>query len=191
MAHLHWLWRWRRRSGHYDQKPRAKNEPIINKSMSLGIVIQTITQPVRFWGICHGLGMDLEAGAIVPPGTNMLVMYSSMTGQGSMSRQQRPWPSSRSPYVSCSCIYCSFGKSLAVQVGHLLKPLHAIRGWLSIVLLLLVVSVPFLQPIFNTHFMSGVNGRWYSIGDHPCYFRGKLPSSTCAVRMPNQPRLIL
>jgi len=47
-----------------DQKPRAKFEPIVNRSMGIGIVIQTIVQTgAVLSAFVMGLPWPLEAGA--------------------------------------------------------------------------------------------------------------------------------
>ena len=56
-----------------DHKPRAKSEPIVNRSMGIGIGIQTITQTVAVLGaFVMGLAWHLEAGAVIPSGANVL-----------------------------------------------------------------------------------------------------------------------
>ena len=51
-----------------EQKPRRKKEPIITKSMSLGMIIQTITQTgAVLTAFAIGLIWHLEAGAVIPP----------------------------------------------------------------------------------------------------------------------------
>ncbi len=56
-----------------DQKPRAKSEPIVNRSMGVGIVIQTIMQTSAVLGaFVMGLVWHLEAGAIIPDGANVI-----------------------------------------------------------------------------------------------------------------------
>jgi Ca2+-transporting ATPase len=56
-----------------DQKPRAKNEPIVNRSMGIGIIIQTIMQTGAVLGaFVMGLVWHLESGAIIPAGSNVI-----------------------------------------------------------------------------------------------------------------------
>jgi len=57
-----------------EHKPRPKEEPIINKSMQLGILIQTFAQTgAVLTAFLIGLLWHLEAGASVPAGVNPLL----------------------------------------------------------------------------------------------------------------------
>jgi len=140
-----------------DQKPRAKNEPIVNRSMGIGIVIQTIAQTSAVLiAFIFGLAWHLEAGAILPSGVNVLSFVLNHDWQGidiqtaetmafvtlSLAELFRAY-TVRSERASIFTIGVFSNKYMQYAVGF------------SIVLLLIVCSVPFLQPIFNTHFMSG------------------------------------
>ncbi len=140
-----------------DQKPRAKNEPIINKSMGLGIFIQTIAQTGAVLGaFVMGLVWHLEAGAIIPPGTNILsyVLQHDWRGVDVQTAETMA-------FVTLSL--CELFRAYTVRserasifrLGIFSNRYMQYAVGLSITLLLLVVSVPFLQTIFNTHFMSG------------------------------------
>ena len=86
-----------------DRKPRAKSEPIINKSMGLGIVIQTITQTSAvLTAFALGLIWHLEAGALIPSGTNPISICSSMIGAAWMCNLQRQWPLSHFRFANSS-----------------------------------------------------------------------------------------
>ncbi|RPI33293.1 MAG: hypothetical protein EHM70_06430, partial [Chloroflexota bacterium] len=52
------------------------------------------------------------------------------------------------------CLYGAFREASIFQIGVFSNKYMQYAVGLSIVLLLLVVSVPFLQPVFNTHFLS-------------------------------------
>ncbi len=140
-----------------DQKPRAKNEPIVNRSMGIGIVIQTIAQTSAVLiAFIFGLAWHLEAGAILPSGVNVLSFVLNHDWQGidvqtaetmafvtlSLAELFRAY-TVRSERASIFTIGIFSNKYMQYAVGF------------SIALLLIVCSVPFLQPIFNTHFMSG------------------------------------
>jgi Ca2+-transporting ATPase len=140
-----------------DQKPRAKNEPIINKSMGLGIVIQTITQTGAVLGaFVMGLVWHLEAGAIVPSGTNALsyVLQHDWRGVDVQTAETMAFIT-----LSLCELFRAYTvrseKASIFRLGVFSNRYMQYAVGLSITLLLLVVSVPFLQPIFNTHFMSG------------------------------------
>ena len=139
------------------RKPRPTNEPIINRSMGLGITVQTIAQTGATLGaFIMGLLWHLEAGALIPAGMNPLVYLLQYDWRGvdvqtaetmafitlSLCELFRAY-TVRSEHTSIFKIGVFSNRYMQYAVG------------LSIFLLLLVVSVPFLQPIFNTHFMSG------------------------------------
>ncbi len=140
-----------------EQKPRAKSEPIINKTMQLGLVIQTIAQTgAVLTAFVLGLVWHLETGAALPSGANALSYILAHDWRGvdvqtaetmafvtlSLCELFRAY-TVRSEKVSIFSLGVFSNRYMQYAVG------------LSISLLLLVVSVPFLQPIFNTHFMSG------------------------------------
>ncbi len=138
------------------RKPRAKNEPIINRSMGLGIIIQTIAQTGAVL-LAFGLGLiwHLKAGAQLPPGTNPVLFLLQYDWRGldvqtaetmafatlSLCELFRAY-TVRSERASIFTIGLFSNKYMQMAVG------------LSIALLLLVSNVPFLQPVFNTHFLT-------------------------------------
>ncbi|MFZ5911990.1 MAG: cation-translocating P-type ATPase [Chloroflexota bacterium] len=137
-----------------DQKPRAKHEPIINRSMGLGIVIQTITQTSAVL-IAFGLGLYWHIDQALPAGLNPILGLIQHDWRGvdvqtaetmafltlSLCELFRAY-TVRSERASLFTIGAFSNKYMQYAVG------------LSIFLLLLVSSVPFLQPIFNTHFLN-------------------------------------
>jgi len=140
-----------------DQKPRAKNEPIINKSMQTGLIIQTFAQTFAVLGaFALGLIWHLEAGAVIPSGTNALTYLLQHDWRGVDVQTAETMA-----FVTLSL--CELFRAYTVRsekasifrLGIFSNRYMQYAVGLSIALLLLVVSVPFLQPIFNTHFMSG------------------------------------
>ena len=140
-----------------DQKPRAKSEPIVNRSMGVGIVVQTIFQTGAVLGaFILGLAWHLGAGETIPYGTNMLSFVLSYDWRGvdvqtaetmafvtlSLAELFRAY-TVRSERASLFSIGIFSNKYMQYAVG------------LSMALLLIVTAVPFLQPIFNTHFLTG------------------------------------
>ncbi len=140
-----------------DQKPRAKSEPIVNRSMGLGIVIQTIMQTSAVLGaFVMGLVWHLEAGAIIPDGANVISYVLAHDWRGvdvqtaetmafvtlSLCELFRAY-TVRSERASIFTIGIFSNKYMQYAVGA------------SIALVVIVCAVPFLQPIFNTHFLSG------------------------------------
>lgn len=140
-----------------DQKPRAKSEPIVNRSMGIGIIVQTIMQTSAVLiAFVMGLAWHLETGAIIPAGSNMLSYVLAHDWRGvdvqtaetmafvtlSMAELFRAY-TVRSERASIFRIGIFSNKYMQYAVG------------ISMTLLILVCAVPFLQPIFNTHFLSG------------------------------------
>ncbi|HIE24419.1 MAG TPA: ATPase, partial [Anaerolineales bacterium] len=138
-------------------KPRPKNEPIIHGPMRAGIIIQTITQTsVVLTAFALGLFWHLEAGASIPTGTNPLLYLLQHDWKGvdvqtaetmafitlSLAELFRAY-TVRSEKASLWKIGIFSNKYMQYAVGF------------SMLLVVLVVNIPFLQPIFNTHFLSG------------------------------------
>jgi Ca2+-transporting ATPase len=143
------------------RRPRPKNEPIINSSMRTGIIIQTIAQTSAvLTAFTLGLLWELEAlGHGLPQGVNPLTYLINFNWHSvnldnvrtaetmafmtlSLCELFRAY-TVRSERASLSSIGIFSNKWMQYAVGS------------SILLLLLVCTVPFLQGIFNTHFMSG------------------------------------
>ena len=126
--------------------------------MRLGIIIQTIAQTAAVLTVtAFGLGLlwHLEAGAVVPPGLNPLLFILQHDWRGvevqttetmafvtlSLCELFRAY-TVRSERASLFSIGVFSNRNMQYAVG------------LSIFLLLMVVNVPFFQPIFNTLFLS-------------------------------------
>ena len=136
------------------QKPRAKDEPIVNRSMRAGLIVQTIAQTVAVLA-AFGMGLlwHLEAGATLVGNPITYILQHDWRGVDVQSAETMAFVTLslcelfraytvRSERASLFSIGIFSNRSMQYAVG------------LSIVLLLLVINVPFLQPIFNTHFLS-------------------------------------
>jgi P-type Ca2+ transporter type 2C len=138
-----------------DQKPRAKSEQIVNRSMGIGIFVQTLAQTSAvLLAFVFGLAWHLEAGAVPPSGANVLSFVLNHNWRGidvqtaetmafvtlSLAELFRAY-TVRSERASIFTIGVFSNKYMQYAVG------------LSITLLLIVCTVPFFQPIFNTHFL--------------------------------------
>ncbi|MFZ5858870.1 MAG: cation-translocating P-type ATPase [Chloroflexota bacterium] len=139
-----------------DQKPRAKNEPIINKSMQLGLIIQTFAQTgAVLLAFVLGLVWHLEAGAAIPSGMNALsyVLEHDWRGVDVQTAETMAFVT-----LSLCELFRAYTvrseKASIFRLGIFSNRYMQYAVGLSIVLMLLVINVPFLQPIFNTHFMS-------------------------------------
>ena len=136
--------------------PRPTREPIINKSMRLGIIIQTITQTgCVLTAFALGLLWHLQAGDLIPAGMNPLLYLLRHDWRGVDVQSAETMA-----FVTLSL--CELFRAYTVRservsifkLGIFSNRFMQYAVGLSIVLLLLVVSVPFLQPVFNTHFMT-------------------------------------
>jgi len=142
------------------RKPRPKREPIINKTMQLGIFIQTVTQTsATLLAFSLGLIWELQAlGYGVPQGTNPL-MYLLNFDWRSIELESL-YTAETMAFITLSL--CELFRAYTVRservslfsLGIFSNRFMQYAVGLSIALLLLVCAVPFLQPIFNTHFMS-------------------------------------
>jgi len=139
-----------------DQKPRAKSEPIINRSMGIGITVQTIMQTSAVLiAFIMGLGWHLEAGAIIPDGANMFSYVLAHDWRGVDVQTAETMA-----FVTLSL--CELFRAYTVRserasifkIGIFSNRYMQYAVGLSIALLVIVCAVPFLQPIFNTHFLS-------------------------------------
>ncbi|MBI5951823.1 MAG: cation-translocating P-type ATPase [Chloroflexi bacterium] len=140
-----------------DQKPRAKSEPIVNRSMGLGIVIQTIMQTSAVLGaFVMGLVWHLEAGAVIPDGANVISYVLAHDWRGVDVQTAETMA-----FVTLSL--CELFRAYTVRserasiftIGFFSNKYMQYAVGASIALVLIVCAVPFLQPIFNTHFLSG------------------------------------
>jgi Ca2+-transporting ATPase len=140
-----------------DQKPRAKSEPIINRAMGIGITVQTIMQTSAVLiAFVMGLAWHLEAGAIIPSGENMLSYVLAHDWRGVDVQTAETMA-----FVTLSL--CELFRAYTVRserasvfkIGVFSNKYMQYAVGISITLLLVVCAVPFLQPIFNTHFLTG------------------------------------
>jgi Ca2+-transporting ATPase len=139
-----------------EQKPRRKKEPIITGSMGLGMIIQTITQTgAVLTAFALGLIWHLEAGAQLPQGINPVVYLIQHDWRGIDVQTAETMA-----FVTLSL--CELFRAYTVRsekaslfrIGIFSNKWMQYAVGLSISLLILVTAVPFLQPIFNTHFLA-------------------------------------
>lgn len=138
------------------RKPRAKNEPIVNRSMSIGIIVQTIAQTgAVLTAFVIGLSWHLEAGASISTGTSVLsyVLNHDWRGVDVQTAETMAFATLSLAELFRAYTVRSERASL-FRVGIFSNRTMQYAVGLSAVLLILVCSVPFLQPIFNTHFLS-------------------------------------
>jgi len=136
------------------QKPRAKDEPIVNRSMRAGLVVQTFAQTgAVLTAFAMGLLWHLEAGATLTGNPITYILQHDWRGVDVQSAETMA-------FVTLSL--CELFRAYTVRseraslfsIGIFSNRYMQYAVGLSIALLLLVINVPFLQPIFNTHFLS-------------------------------------
>ncbi len=140
-----------------DQKPRAKNEPIVNRSMGIGIIVQTFAQTGAVLGaFIMGLAWHLEAGAVIPAGSNVLSFVLNHEWRGVDVQTAETMAFVTLSLAELFRAYTVRSERASIfQIGFFSNKYMQYAVGLSIALLLIVCAVPFLQPIFNTHFLSG------------------------------------
>ncbi len=136
-----------------DRPPRPKRESIVNKSMQLGILIQTITQTGAVLG-AFLLGLYWHLSSHIPEDVNAFVylLRFDWTGLDVQTAETMA-------FVTLSL--CELFRAYTVRservslfrLGIFSNPFMQYAVGFSILLLLIVVNVPFFQPIFNTHFL--------------------------------------
>ena len=137
-----------------EQQPRQATEPIINRSMRSGILIQTITQTfATLTAFVIGLLWHLAQGSHVPPGVNPLLYLLKFNWQG--IDVQNAETMAFATLVLCEVFRAYTVRSereSLLRIGIFSNKYMQYAVGASILMLFLVISVPFLQPIFNTHF---------------------------------------
>jgi len=136
------------------QKPRAKSEPIVNRSMMVGLVVQTIAQTSAvLTAYALGLMWHLEAGAAVIGNPITYLLAHDWRGIDVQTAETMAFVTLSMAELFRAYTVRSERASL-FQIGIFSNRYMQYAVGLSVVLLLLVVNLPFLQPIFNTHPLS-------------------------------------
>ncbi len=142
------------------QKPRPKDEPIINGSMTLGIVIQTIAQTGAVL-TAFGLGLLWELNVLgmeIPADVNPVAYLLAFDWRSVDLNVLHIAETMAFVTLSLCELFRAYTvrseRASVFQIGVFSNRYMQYAVGLSIVLLLLVCAVPFLQPIFNTHFLS-------------------------------------
>jgi len=143
-----------------ERQPRPKNEPIINGTMRVGIIVQTFAQTgAVLTAFVLGLLWELEhIGIPVPADTNWFSFLLSFDWK--TINLESLYTAETMAFITLSL--CELFRAYTVrseraslfQIGVFSNKWMQYAVGLSITLLLLVCVVPFLQDIFNTHWMS-------------------------------------
>jgi Ca2+-transporting ATPase len=139
-----------------ERKPRPPSEPIINRMMQAGIVIQTIAQTgVVLTAFVIGLLWHLEAGALVPTGSNPLLYVLQHNWRGVDVQTAETMAFVTLSLCELFRAYTVRSEKLSIfKLGVFSNKYMQYAVGLSVILMLAVVSLAFLQPIFNTHMPS-------------------------------------
>jgi Ca2+-transporting ATPase len=138
-----------------ERQPRAKDEPIINRIMGIGITVQTFAQTGAVL-VAFGLGLlwHLEAGATVVGNPLVYLLQHDWRGVDVQTAETMAFLTLSFAELFRAYTVRSERASL-FRIGVFSNKYMQAAVAFSIILLLLVANVPFLQPIFNTHFLNG------------------------------------
>jgi len=136
-----------------DRKPRPPSEPIINRTMQTGIVIQTIAQTgVVLTAFLVGLFWHLGAGVMIPAGTNPVLYLLQYDWRGVDVQTAETMAFVTLSLCELFRAYTVRSEKVSIfKLGVFSNKYMQYAVALSVFLMILAVSVPFLQPIFNTH----------------------------------------
>ncbi len=136
------------------RKPRPTNEPIINKSMGSGIILQTITQAGATLG-AFSVGLLWHLQQNLPAGANPLIYLLKYNWRGVDVQTAETMAFVTLSLCELFRAYTVRSERLSIfKIGVFSNRYMQYAVGFSIFLLILVTGLPFLQPIFNTHFMS-------------------------------------
>jgi Ca2+-transporting ATPase len=121
--------------------------------MQTGIVIQTIAQTgVVLTAFVVGLFWHLEAGAILPAGTNPILYLLQYDWRGVDVQTAETMAFVTLSLCELFRAYTVRSEKVSIfKLGVFSNKYMQYAVALSIFLMIMVVSVTFLQPIFNTH----------------------------------------
>jgi len=139
-----------------DRPPRPTSEPIIHGPMRLGILIQGITQTVAVL-TAFGVGLLWHLENALPAGVNPVLGLLQHDWRADGVDVQIAETMAFVTLCLCELLRAFTVRSerLSIfQIGPFSNRYMVGAVLLSVVLLLLVVFVPILQPIFNTHALS-------------------------------------
>ncbi len=139
-----------------EQPPRKTNESIINSSMRLGIVVQTIMQTAAVLGAFF-MGLYWHLAEAIPEEVNafLYVLQHDWRGIDVQTAETMAFVT-----LSMCELFRAYTvrseKASLFKIGVFSNRFMQLAVGASVFLLLLVINVPFLQPIFNTHFLDPI-----------------------------------
>jgi Ca2+-transporting ATPase len=139
-----------------NQPPRRTDEPIINRTMRLGIIIQTIAlTSATLLAFGSGLIWYLAGTDPLLPGQNQLqfLLTNNWAGVNVITAETMAFVT-----LSLGTLFRALTvrseKESIFRIGIFSNRAMLAAIGLSMLLLLIVINVPFLQPIFNTTYLS-------------------------------------
>jgi Ca2+-transporting ATPase len=137
-----------------DHPPRPKTEPVIHGPMRLGIAVQTLAQTLAvLTAFFVGLAWHLGHSPLAPGNALAALLQYDWSGVDVESAETMAFVT-----LSMAELFRAFtvrSERLSIfRLGFFSNPYLVGAVGLSLALLLVVVFVPFLQPIFNTHPLS-------------------------------------
>jgi len=137
-----------------DHPPRPKTQPVIHGPMRLGITIQTVMQTAAVLSaFAVGLAWHLGHSPLAPGNALAALLQYDWKGVDVQSAETMAFVT-----LSLAELFRAFtvrSERLSIFTLGLLSNRYLLGAvGLSVALLLVVVFVPFLQPIFNTHALS-------------------------------------
>lgn len=139
-----------------ERPPRPKHEPIINRTMGIGLVVQTIMQSSAVL-LAFGLGLiwHLRSGDLMPAGANPILFLLQYDWRGVDVQTAETMAFITLSLAELFRAYTVRSEKASLfQIGPFSNPWMQRAVGLSLFLLFLVSITPFLQPIFNTHFLA-------------------------------------
>jgi Ca2+-transporting ATPase len=139
-----------------ERHPRPTKEPIVNATMRLGIIVQTFAQTFATLGaFAIGLIWHLRAGDHLSGGENPITFLLQYDWRGVDVLTAETMAFATLSLCELFRAYTVRSERLSVfRLGIFSNRYMQYAVGLSVALLLIVVNVPFLQPVFNTHFLS-------------------------------------
>jgi len=129
-----------------DHKPRPKDEPIINKSMQVGIAVQTVAQTGAVLA-AFLIGLYWELG--INPLTHLFQGYNWAQHDVQTAETMAFLTLSMAELFRAYTVRSE--RASLFQIGVFSNKWMQYAVGASLTLLILVCIVPFLQPVFNTH----------------------------------------
>ena len=139
-----------------EHPPRPKNEPIINRSMQLGIVVMTIAETGAVLGaFAIGLLSDLGAAGALPAGVNPVAFLIHYDWRGVDVQTAKTMAFTTLTLCELFRAYTVRSERVSIfRLGIFSNRYMQYAVAFSLLLLLVVINVPYLQPLFNTTFLS-------------------------------------